>query len=112
MEQSDIENIIARAARKDKFLTKEKRKREGARILKRRLLGLCGWKSTKTLEEMAQVLHSTGIASSLEEGRVIVPSLVGKGIVYGCGVYIKFEEVEDGEGNKRYRISRNEFYRN
>ena len=105
MGQDEIVSVIAQAVRKDKFLTKGERELQGAKILKRKLLGICGWKSTKTLEEIAQVLHSTGIASSLEEGRGIVPLLVGREISYGGGD-LKFKEVEDVEGNKRYRISK------
>ncbi len=132
--QDEIECVIAKAAgdrfltRKereigDRFLTRKEREMEGARILKRKLsegtrilkrklLGLCGSQSIKTLEEIAQVLHSTGIASSLEEGKSIVPSLVGKRINYGKGLAaIEFEEVEDGKGNKKYRVSGSRYRR-
>jgi hypothetical protein len=104
MEQNEIANIIARATRKDMFLTEEERRIKGARTFKRKVLGLCGSQSIKTLNEMAQTLYSTGIASSVEEGREITPLLMGGRVSFGLSKEIAFDEVIDGKGNKKYRI--------
>ncbi|MDP3986783.1 MAG: hypothetical protein Q8P81_01000 [Nanoarchaeota archaeon] len=108
MKQSEISDVIARAARKDRFLTEEERRVKGARILKRRALGLCGSESVKTLDEMAQLLYSTGVVPSLEEGRVITPSLVGRRVLLGENYYgydyLAFDNVNNGDGQKAYKI--------
>jgi len=104
MEQNEIANVIARATRRGKFLTEEERQVEGARIFKRKVLGLCGSQSVKTLDEMAQTLYATGIASSVEEGREITPSLMGGRVSYSLCKEIAFDEVTNGEGDKKYRI--------
>ncbi len=117
MEEYELAHIVAQIAGKDKdqFSTKKEKRLErenkGAKVIKRKLLGICGWESIKTLEEIAQALHSTRIASSLEEGRAIVPLLVREKIRYSSCAwlndwYLVFEEVEDREGNKRYRVSK------
>ena len=104
MGQNGIANIIARAAR-GKLLAENEKQAEGGRILKRRILGLCGLKSIKTLDEMARILYDTGIASSVKEGREITPLLMGERVSYACGKEIVFEEVNDGNSNTKYRIT-------
>ncbi len=102
--ENKIENIFAKASRKDKFLTEEKRQLDGAKKFKRKALGFFKYKTTKTLDEMAELLYQTGIASSLEEGRIITPSLIDQEIKYSSLNYIEFEEVKDRKGNTKYLI--------
>jgi len=104
MDQIKIANILARATRKGRFLTEAERRSEGAETFKRKVLGLCGSQSVKTLDEMAQTLYATGVASSIEEGREIVPTLIGT-VRYNKWKGLSFDEVTDGEGSKRYRVS-------
>ena len=104
MEQNEIANVIARATRKDKFLTEKERQIEGARTFRRKVLGSCGSQSVKTLDEMAQTLYDTGIVFSVEEGKEITPSIMGGRVSYGSCKEIAFDEVTNGEGNKKYRI--------
>ena len=107
-----MEKLFAKASRLDEnkmgYLTKEeweaKKKINGAKTFKRKAVGLCGGKAIKTLDEMAQLLYSTGVVSSLDKGREITPSLVGGKVSYGLYKRIEFSEVENSQGEKRYRI--------
>ena len=112
MERQELENLFAKASRIDKakagYHTPEEWngmiKLDGAKRFKRRALGLCGWTSVRNLDEMAQLLYSTGVVSSLDEGREITPSLVGREVSYGLYKSIGFSEVENSKGEKKYRI--------
>ena len=115
MEREEIADLFARASRIDKtkmgYMTQAEwenaTRRDGATIFKRKALGLCGRRTVKTLDGMAQLLYSTGVASSLEEGEEIVPQLVGKEIdygYYGYSKYMLFNEVQNSHGDKAYEI--------
>jgi len=97
MKEKEISDIFAKASkliyknegfhtreewtkRKEKF--EELRGIDGAKVFKRRALGLCGEKSVKSLDEIAMILSEIGVTSSLEEGRLLVPSLVNLNIKY------------------------------
>jgi hypothetical protein len=58
----------------------------------------------KTPDEMAQILYQTGISPSVEEGRKLMPTLVGEE-VHSNYAGIRFEEVTNPQGEKNYRIS-------
>ncbi len=103
-EEEKVIDFFARVARKDKFFTEAERQLEGVKTFKRKVLGLCGYQSIKTLDEMAQTLYSTGVASSVDEGREITPLLMGSKVRYGVSGQVGFEEIIDGQGNKKYRI--------
>ena len=78
---------------------------DGARRFKRKALWLCGERATKTLDEMARLLYETGIASSIEEGREITPSLDGKGVYLKFGGdSLNFKKVTTTYGEEVYRI--------
>ena len=113
MGREELEVLLARASRLDEnkmgYLTKEEREKKirinGAKTFKRKSVGWFGRETVKTLDEMAQLLYSTGVVSSLDEGRKITPSLVGGEVRYGLCNTIVFNEVENVQGEKRYRIS-------
>ena len=113
MEKEEIENLFAKASKLDGsgqvYLTEEewavKKRLNGAVTFKRRALGFCGFKTVKSLEDMAKLLQDTGIVSYVEEGRKLTPSLVGCRVSYGLAKEIEFDEVTDSKGNKAYRIS-------
>ena len=116
-EQSEIEELFARASRMPKdrpgYSTKSdreylasQRKDDGIKTFKRRALGLCGSNTVKNLDEMAQLLYETNIVDSIDEGRKLIPSLVGKVMQYSYGrKAIRFDEVENTSGQRAYRIS-------
>ena len=113
MEGKEIQELFAKASTLDEgkqgYLTAEewaaKRKLSGAITFKRRALGLCGKESTRSLDEMAILLNDTNIVGSLDEGKKLVPKLVGKRLDYGYLREISFDEVTDSDGDKAYRIS-------
>ncbi len=108
----EIEKLFAKASDIDKekygYMEKEEwdniLSREGAKIVKRKLLGICGKETIKTLEQTAKVLYETGIVSSLEEGREIVPQLDGVDLLYSSSKIISFKKVINGRGQESYRI--------
>jgi len=99
-----IGELFAKASRSNKFLTPRERWFDGAKRFKRKALGLFRMKTVKSLEEMAHLLYETSIASSIEEGRKIVPSLNGARIAYGDCEEIAIEEIKNISGEKKYRI--------
>lgn len=52
-----------------------KRKKDGTKRIKRKLLGFCGKESIKTLDEIALGLYELGVTSSLKDSRNLVPLL-------------------------------------
>ena len=120
-ESQNIENLFAKASRlcesQQGYLTESewnhKRRINGAKIFKRKALGLCGLSSVKSLEEMAQLLCETGVVSSVEEGKELTPSLVDKSITYSnpfsfpptpIGGELGFSRVRNSNGQEAYRI--------
>ncbi len=89
-----------------------RREDDGIKRFKRRALGLCGRKTTKSLDEIAQILVDIGIVSSMQEGKDLVPSLSGLRLEYGnefftlCN-YIDILPKLNSSGN--YEISRGDF---
>ena len=110
MEKQELGILFAKASKLDKdiYQTPEDwgsmRQMNGVKRFKRRVLGLCGRQSVKSLDEMAQILHQIGIASSEEEGRTIVPTLDGAKLSYTADKEISIAEVENVHGQKAYRI--------
>ena len=104
MENEELKYLFAKAARADRFMSVDERQMEGARKFKRKALGFWGSPSIKTLDEMAQLFYDTKIVSSVEEGRKLTPSIIGKKVKYSLDSNITFNEVIDGKGNIRYEI--------
>ena len=79
----------------------------GAQIFKRKALGLCGHTTIKSLDEISEILVEIGIASSLDEGRTIVPEIIGATrernmyIDWGMAKHMKVEEAQDGRNGVR-----------
>lgn len=64
--------------------------------------------SLKSLDEVAQLLHETGVASSIDEGREIAPTLSGGLACYNDNSYyryLKFDRVKNENGQEAFRIS-------
>ena len=111
MAMNDLEKLFAKASRLEnkgddgppdwEFL----KIIDGAKKFKRRILGLCGTSAVKSLDEVAYALYKTGIASSVEEGKEIVPSLINGGVNYSFTRGIRFTEVTKDGGQKAYRIA-------
>ena len=71
---------------------------------KRRALGMFRWSTEIRLEEVAQLLYQTGIASSVSRGREIAPGLAGKRVSYGFCKELDFDIVRYGSGSVSFRI--------
>lgn len=82
----------------------DERTNDGALVFKRKALGFCGKITLKTLDEMARLLHETGMASSVEEGKEIAPKLDGAFIWYDPTYVLKINRFQNRKGNERYKI--------
>lgn len=100
--------LFARAAvgknEDEEWTTLEEMSREGARILKRKALGICGGGAVKTIEDMEWLLTETGIANSPEEARAYVPRFNGVFINYEGNKFLMFQK-RTYEGREIYKIS-------
>ncbi len=111
MYDEKIAKLFAKASKADKtkfgYITSEelerKLKLDGAKTFKRKALGFCGFKTVKSLEQLGRLLYETGIVNSVEEGKGLVPSLVGKSIPYNCRA-VAFDEVFNSKHEKAYKI--------
>lgn len=89
------------------------RARRGAKkfkrkVFKRDVLGFFGLGFViKSLDELAESLLEVGIVENMQEGKVLVPYLSGKEVKYSehtIGDGIKFNEVVNKEGEKKYKV--------
>jgi len=112
--QEDLKSLLGNAS----FMTKEQweelRTYDGTKRLKQRLgLGFFKRVCTITLEDFAQVLNEIGVASSLEEGKKIIPLFNNELLDYesNAGIWsgLRFSEVENIKGEKCYRVSIQEY---
>ncbi len=103
----DLTGILAEGARSkgEKFRTLEEWKSMGLMKFKRRVLGLCGQKTTKSIDELANILYELGAVKSLNDGRELVPKLYGVTLNYGGG-YLTFMAVQNSRGEAAIRIKR------
>lgn len=85
----------------------------GAQKFKRKALGICGNTCIKSLDQISALFLETGIASSLDEARELVPKVTRAnelgyessrgGSVFGIS-YLKFREVKGPKGDTKYQI--------
>ena len=54
----------------------------GAKILKRKVMGLCGSNATRSLDELASIVYKLGGCDSVEEAKDMIPKLYDKDISY------------------------------
>ena len=57
-------------------------KKRGAKILKRKVMGLCGSNATKSLDELAAIFYNLGACDSVEDAKDMIPKLYDKNISY------------------------------
>ena len=83
--------------------------KKGAQKVKRRLLGLCGSRGVKTLDEIAKVLFDLEIVDSMVDARNLAVELPNTEVPYGnqfyneC-CYLKFELANDSKGDIKYLV--------
>ena len=75
-----LRTVFAKAGKPDKKYRTEEAQfnflcEDGAQRFKRRALGLCGAITRKSLDEVAQLLVDTNIASTMEEAKQTVPKI-------------------------------------
>ena len=115
-ERQYLVELFAKAGKADtKYKTDKERltylSETGAQTFKRKVLGLCGYTSIKTLEEIAELLQNTNITSSLEEARELVPKIVAANQSHSHAIcrgrlrYLSFDEVENPNGDLKYKIT-------
>lgn len=78
---------------------------DGVRRFKRKVLGLCGDETIKSLEEMAQALYDINAVSSIVEGKKIARQLAGTEPAYGDS-YLEIVKVQNLRQQEGYRIRR------
>jgi len=115
-----LEAVFARAGKRDDTFKTHKeqlkyQRQTGAQTFKRRALGLCGHRTIKNLDEVAQLFIDTNIASSLDEARELVPKVASayeiqnshimRGIKFGLTGVLGFEEAKDSTNNIQYKIT-------
>ena len=94
------------------YLTKERwnelRRADGARNLKMTALGWFGRKKLVSEEEVARTLCKVGIASSVEEGKKLIPYFTQSRIYYSDGRfvshYLEIDGLQDNEGRPAYTV--------
>jgi hypothetical protein len=115
MSEQGLANIFANASRlkkskKNLHLTQEEwnkmKSMNGARIFKKKVLGIFKSETIKSLDEVAKLLYETGVVPSIEKGKEIVPALDGKYVPYSNYRYdnLAFEGFENKDGQKLCKI--------
>jgi len=91
----------------DKYSPEEWERRQeesGVKHFKRRVLGFCGSKTIKTVDEVADVLYDIGIVQTIKDGRALIPNICNKLLAYGeKALYL--ERVGNPNGQMDVRIS-------
>lgn len=109
----EIREIFARASKldeskKDKYSSQEwdqMKVRDGAKRFKRKIMGICGTSTVKSLDEVAQTLHELGAVSSIGEGRQIMSPIMRDGLIYyECYRCFEFSPRKSSEDQEVYRI--------
>ncbi|MBS3172521.1 hypothetical protein J4438_03000 [Candidatus Woesearchaeota archaeon] len=107
------EELISRACDKEGYMSSDQRYQVGFKRFKIKVLGRFGFQTTKTLEEMAQILLDLNIVQSLEEGRESTSQLEGTKL-WNKGLLAQFDlsydaividTVRDGLGETKYKVS-------
>ena len=111
--RKDISNIIAKASKLDEskmgYLTpkewKKRKLKDGAKRFKKETVGYFSNKTIKSVDEMAEILYSTDIVSSTQEGKELLPELVPGRAQYDSFPFDKLtiEEVQDSKGEVKYK---------
>jgi|ETNmetMinimDraft_2_1059921.scaffolds.fasta_scaffold07719_3 hypothetical protein len=91
--------------KRDLTLTDEQWEIKGLLSLKRKTLGLCGRRSDKSINELAEILKEFKVVDSLRGGRSLVSELYGDNhkFDYGGG-YISFSRVLNADREVQCRI--------
>ena len=90
----------------NKYLTQEELERNCRKLVKRSLLGLCGFRTLKATDEVVTILQNLNICDSAEQGEEMVSQLCGgKPLDYGAGALL-FTKVENKAGEEKIRIQK------
>ena len=121
MENQEIYSLMAKVSKKRGPMSEDERKYHGFKRFRRKAFSIldmthlfgCSYfdgirffgsfRTEKTLDEMAKLLHETGIASSLGEGREMVPEIVGCKLSLGCDT-LTVEKANHGDNNEKYMM--------
>ncbi len=90
--------------------SKEDRIRDGAKLFKRRALGVCGREKITSMNELVDLLISTNIAQDSNQTDNIIPDLDGLTIDYSYSYGIGFTKVRNFSGDVKYKIYRYKIY--
>jgi len=103
---------IKSSLRNDEYKTSEEWIDKGLIDFKRRILGLCGTQTVKSLDELAKILTELRIVDSVDTGRQFVKDeLYGKEVYYGSDVLTKyaklsFTKIYNRKGQEVCRVDR------
>lgn len=89
----------------EEYRTQSEWATRGLKNFKRRVLGLCGRESVKSLDELVGILTEMKVIDSAEKGNNLIEGLYGKEANYGNGI-LEFTKVQNKEGNEACRINR------
>ena len=88
---------------------KDYQKFRGERLLKRKLLGLCGRETVISVDRLADILCGLKRVDSYKEGKELVVDLCGQKIDYGYGL-LAFEKLEGQRVIVRKEAYPNEYW--
>lgn len=87
--------------------TPEEWEYEGALIFKRRVLGFCGYETTKSIDDLAKILVELKAVGCQNAGKTFTRKLYNQHFNYGDGMHhLTFRKVEDSKGKEYCRISK------
>ena len=84
----------------------ERRRLDGVKKFKRRVLGFCGTQSVKTFDQLDGVLQSLHLSTTRSESEQIIGELTETRLYIDPHNYLTFSEVRDARGNPFYRITK------
>lgn len=79
---------------------------KGLKTFKRKVLGLCGNESTKSLDELTKILTEMNVLSSAEEGKEFIRGLYGTELPYEYSNSLGFTKVKNRNGDESCQITK------
>ena len=103
-----VEELLVRIGKnrlkgsKDAYLTPEGFESVGKIVLKRRLMGICGFEVTKPLEDLVGIFHELGAGDSVDKLKEEIPTLYGKELRYPRGMWwvMRFYKAQSSDGKE------------
>ena len=85
---------------------------QGMKLFKRKMLGICGKKAVKSMDEISSALYELGIIPSLEHGKPLIAYLdnkdmnMGERRLFGIFSSMRYLTIKEIDANaKKYQVS-------